>query len=77
MSTPAEPTGPTTLPKMLKRPQVEEMTGLGKTAIYDLMALGIFPRPIRISAHAVRWFLHEVLEYIRSRPRTSSRRDRK
>ena len=72
-----EPTGPTPQTRLLKRREVEQLTGLGKSTIYDLMARGLFPRPVQISAHAVRWHLDEILHYIRTRPRSGSGRRRK
>ena len=54
--------------------QVMQMTGLGKSCIYELMAQGKFPRPVRVGNRAVRWVEHEVLAYIRSRPRAGSER---
>lgn len=54
--------------------QVMQMTGLGKSCIYELMAQGKFPRPVRVGNRAVRWVEHEVLEYIGSRPRAGSER---
>ena len=41
--------------KILRRPAVEAMTGLGRSSIYDLMAKGQFPKPIKLTAKAVGW----------------------
>ena len=55
--------------KLIKLGEVEEITGLGHSTIYKLKAKGLFPRPVEVSPHAVRWYLDEVLDYINTRPR--------
>ena len=57
---------------LLPRPEVSRRTGLGRTSIYDLMAAGQFPRPVRVTSTAVRWRASEVAEWINSRPRTGA-----
>lgn len=41
--------------KHLRRLAVENITGLSRSTIYDLMAKGQFPRPVRLTAKAVAW----------------------
>ncbi len=41
--------------KLLNLREVCELTGLGKSTIYELMQVDRFPRPIRIGFRAVRW----------------------
>lgn len=41
--------------KHLRRPAVQELTGLSRSTIYDLMAKGQFPRPVRLTVKAVAW----------------------
>jgi prophage regulatory protein len=41
--------------KHLRRRAVEEITGLGRSTIYDLMARGQFPRPVKLSTKTVAW----------------------
>jgi prophage regulatory protein len=50
-----------------RRPEVEARTGLTRSAIYELMAAGQFPRPVRISSRAVAWPRGEVDAWIRQR----------
>jgi prophage regulatory protein len=45
---------------LLCRKQVETRTALGKTKIYDSMAEGTFPRPVRVGPRAVRWVEEDV-----------------
>ena len=39
----------------LKRPEVEQLTGLKRSIIYDKMKAGTFPKPVKLSARAVAW----------------------
>ena len=41
--------------KLLRLPEVRELTQRSTTRIYADMAEGRFPRPIRIGARAVAW----------------------
>ena len=54
---------------LIRRPEVEELTGLSKSTIYAWMRQGLFPQPVKVGPHAVRWYLDEVLDFINSRPR--------
>ncbi|MGB8146060.1 MAG: AlpA family phage regulatory protein [Chromatiaceae bacterium] len=51
----------------MRLPQVEAMTALNKTALYDLMKVGDFPRPIPIGSRARGWLVHEVAAWIEER----------
>ncbi len=44
----------------LRRGIVERMTGLSRSAIYELIANEAFPKPIRVGKKAVRWVEHEI-----------------
>ncbi len=59
---------------LLKRPEVEAMTALSRSALYEAMARGDFPRPIRIGPRGVRWITAEIQEWIALRPRAGSDR---
>lgn len=53
--------------RILRLPAVKEVTGLGRTKIYDLMKEGRFPKARRIAgAHAVGWDSLEVDAWIRA-----------
>jgi len=41
--------------RMLRRKEVEQITGRSRSAIYEGMAAGTFPKPIKIGARAVAW----------------------
>ena len=44
-----------TADRFLRRPEVEALTGLARATIYQQMATGRFPRPVRIGRRAVGW----------------------
>lgn len=54
--------------KYLRRPGVEEITGLSRSTIYKLMSEGEFPRPIKITGKAVAWPESAIAEWLASRP---------
>ena len=46
--------------RLLRLAKVKEVTGLGKTTVYELMAEGRFPRPYQLGRQAVGWKSSEV-----------------
>ena len=54
--------------KHLRRPAVQALTGLSRSTIYDLMAKGAFPRPVRLTAKAVAWPESAIAEWLAQRP---------
>jgi prophage regulatory protein len=52
--------------RLLRRPQVEEMTGLSRSSIYEKMNDGTFPKCIKIGEKAVSWIEQEVQDWIRA-----------
>ena len=46
--------------RLMRRQEVEEMTGLATTTIYRKMREGTFPRPLKVSRAAVRWRVADV-----------------
>lgn len=59
--TPAEPE------RLLRRPAVENLTGLGRSRIYQMMQSGDFPRPVRLSTRCVGWRMSDLQAWIASR----------
>jgi prophage regulatory protein len=53
--------------KFLRRPEVEKITGLPRSSIYERMAAGTFPRPVPLGDRAVAWLEAEVIEWQRRR----------
>ena len=56
--------------RILRLADVERKTGLRKSAIYNGIAAGTFPRPIQLTARARGWRCADIDEWIASRPKT-------
>jgi prophage regulatory protein len=52
--------------RLLPRAEVEKRVGLKRSAIYELMARGEFPKPVRAGA-GVRWVESEIAAWIAAR----------
>lgn len=48
---------------ILRRYDVERATGLCRSAIYQLIAAGKFPKPIRLSRQSVGWLETEIADW--------------
>ena len=59
---------------ILRRPQVEEKTGLARSTLYKLISDGLFPRPVNLGSRSVGWLEGEVDAWIESRTRMVPRR---
>lgn len=55
----------------LRMPSVMQLTGLGRSTIYRLMANYQFPRPVRLGARAVAWRRSELDAWSQTRPAAS------
>ena len=62
----------TTKPRFLKLPAVIEITGKSKTAIYDEMGKGVFPRRYPIGLRAVGWLESEIYEWVENKVKQAS-----
>ena len=58
--------GTTTL-RLLRRTEVERLTGLARSSVYDLIRLGRFPRPVPLTAVARAWRSDEIENWIAER----------
>ena len=54
--------------RLLRRRQVEKVTGLSRSSIYRLMQDGAFPRPVKVGSAAVRWRASDITAWLESRP---------
>ena len=54
--------------RLLRRPEVERVTGLARSSIYRLMQSGDFPRPVKVGPAAVRWRESDIAAWLESRP---------
>ncbi len=55
------------LHRILRRPELERVTGLPRSTIYEKIAKGEFPRPISLSGRSVGWLEGEILDWQRTR----------
>jgi prophage regulatory protein len=53
--------------RVLRRKQVENLTGLSRSSIYLQIAAGQFPRSIPLGARSVGWVEAEVVEWLQSK----------
>lgn len=58
--------------RLLRLPEVEELTGLSGTTIWRREKEGKFPRRRRVAGNLVAWRSDEVEAWIRSRPLAGS-----
>ena len=54
--------------RLLRRREVERVTGMSRSSIYRLMQEGEFPRPVKVGPSAVRWRASDIMDWIESRP---------
>lgn len=45
---------------LLRRREVESITGFSRSHLYGLMKLGRFPRPVKLSPGCVRWQVSDI-----------------
>ena len=57
---------------LLRRPDVEALTGFSRAWIYAAMSRGDFPRPIKIGRRAVAWPRSAIDEWIEARKAEAS-----
>lgn len=55
--------------RYLRRKLVEELTGLSRSTIYDLMSKGQFPRPVKLTGKAVAWPENDITTWLSNRPK--------
>ena len=54
--------------KLVRRGEVERLTGLSRSHIYALMKVGKFPTQVSISPGSVRWKLSEITAWMDNLP---------
>ena len=59
--------------RILRKPGVAGRTGLGKSTIDQLVRRGEFPRPIRLTRHAIGWRVEDVDAWLSERDVKASR----
>lgn len=58
--------------KHLRRRAVQDVTGLSRSTIYNLMSKGLFPRPVKLTGKAVAWPETAIADWLSSRPGNSA-----
>lgn len=53
--------------KIMRLPRVLDTVGRSRAALYRLIAVGEFPRPIRVGPQAVGWLSSEIEAWINKR----------
>lgn len=53
--------------KFMRRPQVEAVTGLPTSTLYELIGKGEFPRPIKLTPRIVGWIEADVANWQKQR----------
>ena len=52
---------------ILRRPDVERITGLSRSTLYSMIANGSFPKPIKLGKRAVGWREADIATWLESR----------
>lgn len=55
--------------KILRLPDIEDRTGLGKSSIYAKIKVGDFPQPVRLGARSIGFIEEEINNWIETRAR--------
>ncbi len=56
------------VPRLIRLPDVEHMTGLKRSAIYQRIQRNEFPPPRRVTGRCSAWLESDVAEWVLSRP---------
>lgn len=59
--------------RILRLPQVMQTVGLSRSALYEKMAAGQFPKSFPLSGRAVGWLEEDVLAWIERQVRAASK----
>lgn len=54
--------------RLIRRREVEIITSLSKSSIYNYIKSGLFTRPIRLGRGCVRWRLSDVSKWMEQLP---------
>ncbi len=55
---------PSTESRLLRRPEVQSLTGLSKSTMYQMIADGEFPKQIQIGKRSVFWVEGHITKWI-------------
>jgi prophage regulatory protein len=57
----------TTLQRFLRRPDVQRVTGLPCSTLYEMMSDGRFPKPVPLGGQKVAWIESEIIDWQKRR----------
>jgi prophage regulatory protein len=58
--------------RLLRIRQVEDLIGLKKSSIYNMISAGEFPRPVSVGPRVKCWRAEDIAAWIDGRPYTKS-----
>ena len=58
--------------RLLRRPDVENVTGLSRSTLYAMMAEGAFPKPVKLGKRAVGWRASDIAAWLESRSESAA-----
>jgi prophage regulatory protein len=58
---------PTMAERILRRPEVERLTGLSRSTLYSWMGKDEFPRPVALGARLVGWREGDIQAWLKAR----------
>jgi len=53
--------------RLMRRPEVERVTGLSRSEIYRRMAVGCFPKCVRLGVNCVAWAASDIDRWVAAR----------
>ena len=53
--------------KFIRRPQVENLTGLSRSTIYAMISDGSFPKQVKIGRRAVAWREDDIHDWMNNK----------
>jgi prophage regulatory protein len=57
--------------RLMRLPEVAQLTGLPRSTIYAMVAKGLFPKPIKLSERSSAWRSDELDQFVEARTRAS------
>ncbi len=57
--------------RLIRLPEVLQLTGLSRTTVYRKIKLSQFPEPIQLGERSVAWRASDILAWIDTRPLVS------
>lgn len=53
--------------RIIRRNEIQNRLGVGRSTIYEWMSAGLFPRPIKLGPKSVGWPENEIEAWIQAR----------